>query len=213
MSNSGSKIKLLKYGRVITQKIPFLLPILRPIKRKIIPTQPVVSFSGWGMTTQHALPWKDDDIFQTTNSHIKNHFQFNDEMGIDSTNLDILLWRHWIIKHAINHVICFTKPNEYNFVECGVADGIATYFELKEIQKNNIVDFSFHLYDSWSSMKQENLSKSEMILKGKYSSLELDRTKNNLNEFNNSIIYHKGYVPNSFHVSPESPDSNIFSPV
>ncbi len=162
------------------------------------------------MSTQHALPWIDDFYFQKTNSHIKNHFKFNDEMGIDSNNMDILLWRHWIVRHAINHAICFSKTNQYNFVECGVADGIATYFELRAIINNNIPKFFFHLYDSWDSMKEVNLSASEMILKGKYSSLEIDRTKNNLSEFNDFLIWHQGYVPDSFNFLPASPESILF---
>jgi len=69
--------KWLTVGRAITKRMPILIPILRPLKTKLFPPpQPVILFSGWGMTTEHQLPWIDDKYFQKTNEEIKQKFQF-----------------------------------------------------------------------------------------------------------------------------------------
>ena len=56
-----------------------------------------------------------------------------------------------------------------------------------------------HLYDSWDAMKKNLLVKSEFENIGRYESLDIDITKSNLSEFNNDVIYHKGYIPESLY--------------
>ena len=47
-------------------------PFLRPLKNKIFPQpKPFIQFEGWGMTTEHQVPWINDFEFQKTN---KTHF-------------------------------------------------------------------------------------------------------------------------------------------
>lgn len=203
--------KWLNFGIILTNNIPILRPILRPLKKKLFPTpEPKILFSGWGMTTEHQLPWIDDTYFQKTNDYIKNNFDFEGICNLDSINIDILLWRHWIVCHAVHHALIFTKTTMYNFVECGVAAGLSAFFTLREIRKNNIDNFSMHLYDSWSTMKKEHLLDSESSFTGRYSLLDVNKTKKNLFEFNKHLIYHQGYVPESFSTQPASPESIVY---
>lgn len=198
-------------GRKITKRIPILIPILRPLKAKLVPPpQPILLFSGWGMTTEHQLPWIDDKYFQQTSESIKT-IEFDKGLNIDSTNVDILLWRHWIVSYAIRHAIEFAKTDEHNFVECGVSTGLSAFFAIKEIQRHkDIKKFSMHLYDSWSSMKKEHLIESESSFAGNYGLLSLETTKKNLSAFNEFLVYHPGYIPESLSMSPQSPDSIVY---
>ena len=54
------------------------------------------------------------------------------------------------------------------------------------------------------------MTKSESLRVGYYETLSIDRTKKNLAEFNDKVIYHQGYIPESFSASPEPPRSIIF---
>jgi len=203
--------KWLIVGRKITKRIPILIPILRPIKTKLFPPpQPKILFSGWGMTTVHQLPWINDKYFQQTSESIKS-FEFDKGLNIDSTNVDILLWRHWIVSSAVRHAIEFAKTDEHNFVDCGVSAGLSAFFALREIQRyKDIKKFSMHLYDSWSSMKKEHLLESESLSVGNYGLLSLETTKNNLSAFNEFLVYHPGYIPESLSMSLQSPDSIVY---
>ena len=67
-----------------------------------------------------------------------------------------------------------------------------------------------HLFDSWGPMKKEDLLESELPSEGRYSELELNVTKNNLKEYNDLIVYHKGYIPEIFHQIPKPPDSIVY---
>lgn len=100
------------------------------------------------------------------------------------------------------------KASEYNFVECGVADGLSAFFALKEIQGHK--NFLMHLYDSWSEMKKEHLYDVESNYTGRYNTLNVESTKRNLSEFKNNLIYHQGYIPKSFKDLPKSPDSIVY---
>ena len=106
----------------------------------------------------------------------------------------------------------FTSCSKYNFVECGVGDGVTTFFSLREINNNNKIkeNFSMHLYDSWSEMKKDNLLKEELSNVGKYFNLNIELTKSNLKEFEKKIIFHQGYIPESFSKVPNSPDEIVF---
>ncbi len=174
------------------------------------------AFSGWGMKVNHDPPWihEPNSIFNRTSSQIKKNFQFGvvHSTGIDVHNIDTLLWRHWIVSYATKHAITFSKTDEYNFVECGVGDGLSSYYSLHEIHENLNVckNAKLHLYDSWGPMKEDGLLESESSSIGRYSELELDVTKKNLKEFENMIKYHKGYIPDIFNEEPKSPSSIIY---
>lgn len=173
-------------------------------------------FSGWGMKVNHEPPWihDSDSIFNKTSSKIKKNFQFGTlhSTGIDVHNIDTLLWRHWIVSYATRHAMTFCKTEEYNFVECGVGDGLSSYYTLQEIFGNSDIftKAHLHLYDSWGPMQEDGLLESESSSLGRYSELELDVTKKNLKEFEKIIIYHKGYIPEIFNKEPKSPTSIVY---
>src|SRR5574337_369410 len=203
------KKEILKAGKLIYHKYPSLRPILAYVHKKFI-IKP--RFIGWGMTTEHELPWNDEysSIFLKANSDVKNNFEFTkDTAFINSKNLDTLRWRHWIVSYAVRHAIIFSTNVELNCVECGVGDGITAFFALREIsggQKN--ISYTMHLYDSWDAMRKEELLDSEIMERlGKYSNLNINITKKNLAEFTDHILYHIDYIPNSSTSLPQSPKS------
>lgn len=174
------------------------------------------AFSGWGMKVNHPPPWTDqlNSVFNRASNNIKNNFQFGvvNSTGIDVHNVDTLLWRHWIVSYATRHAMTFSKTDEFNFVECGVGDGLTSYYTLQEINENSNISnkAKLHLYDSWGPMKENGLLESETSSLGRYSELKLDVTKKNLKEFEKMIIYHIGYIPEIFHKEPESPASIVY---
>jgi len=201
--------KFKNLGRSIYYKNPKLRPFLGFIYNKLY-LKP--KFSGWGMTSAHELPWNDEfdwKTFQKNNDDIKNHFKFNLISGVDQKNMDSLLWRHWIVSYCVRHAMTFSNDAQCNFVECGTGDGITAFFALSEIS-NTKKDFFFHLYDSWKSMRSQELLESELSMVGSHSNLDIKTTKKNLFEFDSNIIYHQGYIPESLNDSPKSPDSLIF---
>ena len=173
-------------------------------------------FSGWGMKVNHDPPWihEPNSIFNKTSSQIKKNFQFGvvHSTGIDVHNVNTLLWRHWIVSYATKHAMTFSKTDKYNFVECGVGDGLSSYYTLHEICANSDVydKAQLHLYDSWGPMKEDGLLESESSSLGRYSELELNVTKKNLKEFEKIIFYHKGYIPEIFDKEPKSPSSIVY---
>ena len=120
------------------------------------------------------------------------------------------MWRHWIVSYSIKHAIEFTKTDEYNFVECGVADGLSAFYALREIKENNLPKSKMHLFDSWGPMREEDLLESEIESENRYSELKLIETKNNLKEFRDSTIYYQGYIPEIFKQDPQPPSSIVY---
>ncbi len=168
-------------------------PILRPLKNKLFPpAKPVILFEGWGMTTEHEIPWKDDLEFQKTNQIVKQNFIHDGVNNLPDVNMDILLWRHWNVVFCIRYVMKFTKPNNFNFVECGVASGLSAYFALTELKDEPC---TFHLYDSWGIMKSEYLLDTEKEHIGDYEHQSIKNTKKNLDLYSDKIQYHVGYIP------------------
>lgn len=199
------KSKILNYGRDLFYRYPYLQPLLMWGKSIFFPK---AKFYGWGMSTQAVLPQIDDDgkVFRETSYSIKK-FHFNRRLyGIDKDSVDSLLWRHWIVITAVRYSIKISNQNHHNFVECGVGEGLTAYFSLEEIKKfNKIENFSMHLYDAWGTMKKDQLNKKESYVKN-LEELDIKTAKNNLAEYNEYIVYHEGYIPESLHVKPDSPD-------
>lgn len=182
---------LLFVGRKIIPKQFKLL--LRPLKNKIFPAhKPIISFDGWGMTTEHDIPWKDDYEFQKTHQIVKQTFISTGVNNVPDIDLDILLWRHWNVAFCTKYVLKFTKTNNFNFVECGVASGMTAYFALSELKDKSC---TFHLYDSWSVMKSEYLFDTEKEHVGDYENQSLKNTKKNLELYSDKIKYYVGYIP------------------
>lgn len=173
-------------------------------------------FKGWGMSTAHELPWRDEhdeEIFRKASNDLKNNFEFGiDTTGIQKHNVDTMLWRHWIVSFTVRFAMKFSNTNEYNFVECGVGEGISSFFALREISANKKIsqNYFMHFYDSWDTMRKEDLSPNEMTKLNYYSNLNIDTVKKNLSEFKNHIIYHVGFIPESFNSNPKSPNSIIY---
>lgn len=185
------KKNLLRIGSKITPKQ--LKPFLRPLKNKFFPShKPIILFDGWGMTTEHEIPWKNDLKFQKTNEIIKQTFTHEGVNNLPDIDIDILLWRHWNVSFCIRYVLKFTNPINSNFVECGVASGLSAFFALSELKNTPC---TFHLYDSWGIMKSEYLLDSEQEHVGDYEYQNIQNTKKNLKLFSDKIKYHIGYIP------------------
>src|SRR6185503_9828367 len=124
-------------------------------------------------------------------------------------NTDDLKWRHWVVAFAVRKAIKFAKTDLFQFAECGVGDGLTSFFALNEIKQNNIlVKSTMHVYDSWQAMEKERLAETEYAYEGKYENLSLQRTQRNLKEYTTCIQYHVGYIPDSFEFN--SPESIVF---
>ena len=193
---------------------PKLRSFMSKFRDIFFPLKP--AFSGWGMRVNHPPPWIDENnsIFNQTSNLIKQNFQFGvvHSTGIDVNNVDTLLWRHWIVSYATKHAMTFGISNEFNFVECGVGDGLTAFYTLNEINHNSQIQkkSKLHLYDSWGPMKEEGLLNSEYSSLGRYSELQFDITRKNLNQFENMIIFHQGYIPDVFDSEPKSPSSIVY---
>ncbi len=203
-----SKLKILK---IIYEKIPVLQPFFIQISKPFFDFIP--KFSGWGMKTGHELPWNDEcnwDVFRETQRYVKESSDFiiHDTVG-SKKQLDEVMYRHWYIAYCSRHAIEFAQSDEYNFVECGTANGLSAYFTLKEISNNLKSKFLMHLYDSWDAMRENELLETEMDHVGYYSELDISTVKNNLKEFEDKLIYHVGYIPESL-LSKESPKSIVY---
>jgi len=132
-------------------------------------------------------------------------------LHITLQNIDHHLYRHWIVAYCIRHVKKFTNTENANFVECGVSDGFTAFFALRELfaDKNNDVP-CFHLYDAWESMDTTNLTDKESPRATTYSILSYDRTKRNLDEYTDFLVYHKGHLPETFYNLPKPPNFIVF---
>ena len=105
---------------------------------------------------------------------------------------DELMWRHYIVFNTVNYVIKFNQNDEVNLVECGVCDGLTISYALNLCMKKKL-KFKGYLYDAW-----EELKKSEENLRFNYSYLDINKTKNNLKNFEKNLIYNKGFIPQIF---------------
>ncbi|MEC0227962.1 class I SAM-dependent methyltransferase [Paenibacillus alba] len=163
-------------------------------------------FDGWEMTTNQEFPWLDKfnwENFRKTSTDIKKVFNFglNEDIGIDVANVDTLLWRHWIVVFTLKYALEFTAESQesLNLVECGVGDGMSAFFVLREMEHFKLVNpnikYKMHLYDSWDSIRNEDLTESELFLEGRYKNNSLERVKSNLCDFEEYLMYHVGYIP------------------
>lgn len=180
----------------------------------------IVKFSGWGLSTEHELPWKDQynwHVFRQASEEMKTNFSFGlyEDTGIDASNVDTLLWRHWIVAFAVQFAINnnMERHSKINIVECGVGDGMSAYFALKELEyysKRTGSMFSAHLYDSWGKIRYEDLHENEKQLAESYSNNSLERVQNNLKAFHSHLYYHVGYIPDTFQSDNEPIESIHF---
>ena len=192
---------------LISRTIRYFLPInIKRWIRKQLDADAGITFDGWGMKTTHELPWKavlGNESFLRASQDAKEHFEFSGDDGVNLSEVDNLLWRHWIVSYCVRHAVKFTD-DDLDMVECGVCDGLTAFFALRELRGLGS-HAKMHLYDAWAPMRSEYLFESEQQLTGHYSNISLQRVKKNLSEFNN-VVYHPGYIPESFHMGPPPPE-------
>ncbi|ATZ60818.2 MAG: hypothetical protein BME93_01365 [Methanosarcinales archaeon Met12] len=169
-----------------------------------------ITFNGWGMKTSCELPWNGgirNEFFLRASQDVKEHFEFSGDGGVNLSNIDgfidELLWRHWIVSYCVRHAVELTNE-DLDMVECGVCDGLSAFFTLRELRGLGSRS-TMHLYDAWAPMRSECLLESEQHSTGNYSNISMSRVKKNLSEFDN-IVYHPGYIPESLHIEPPSPE-------
>jgi hypothetical protein len=202
----------LKIKSILIYLKKFFPSRLNELIERIFKDEEPYTFKGWQMTTCQAIPWGEDNeenfLIQTNNA-IKKNFSFT--ISHRRAMMDQLLWRHWNVSYAIRHAIEFIEKKDLEFVECGVADGITCYFAISELRRQlkmgKINKFHMHLYDSWGPMRAQELTGDEVRMVDKYEGLSLERTKKNLSKFNDDIIYHQGYIPESLTMTPPPPNS------
>lgn len=210
--------KLLDSGRKLVKKYPYFRPFLAPGKFFLKNSNGIKPrFSGWGMTSNHELPWNDNyqgEIFRKAKQDLIKQMTFDKkQFGYYYSHPEELLWRHWNISYAINWVVKFVKTTEYNFVECGVGQGFTAFFALREAVGNAKIssNFSMHLYDSWKIMRDQDMPKGmKDYWASSYDKLDITITRQNLNEFKNNLIFHNGYIPESLFEEPKAPDTIVY---
>lgn len=175
------------------------------------------SFQGWGMTTTTRTPWMYGGghgftkKFSQVDSQIKNlvknkkfilsqfprMFPDVDELKF----LDELTWRHYIVYWSSTYAIKNTKIAQKNLAECGVCDGLTSFYAISAAIDSN-KPYCAYLYDAWDAMKEDLLLESEKDSAGEYAYLDMRSTQKNLNMFDKkSLFFNKGYIPQSFEVA------------
>jgi len=199
-------------GKKIYKKYPKLRPFVNLLRKR---PQKIPKFSGGGLSTEHEHAWVGEfegKIFLKTAEDVKQNFKLPKEMGFYPSQVDEFLWRGWFISYAIRHAIKFSNPKEYNFADFGAGFGLTSFFALREISGNENVGnrFSMHLYDSWEPMNKKFLLESELGQEGKYGYHSIDWIKHNLIKFEKNLVYHIGFIPDSFKKEPSNPDSLVY---
>jgi hypothetical protein len=180
----------------------------------------VPGFSGWGMTTKHALPWKTDRSSDPVGlkfaqadqrlrklilsgdfslSQFNNYGTISPEEYCDS-QLNRLQYRHFIVFWSAVFAARQTTSDSLKFVEAGACDGLTAFYAEAAIRSESITvkNTEIYLYDSWAPMKLAHLQKSESHLEGSYSYLSLDQTQRNLATCEGLFRFIKGSIPEVF---------------
>ena len=182
--------------RSVNQKLATLIKhgalILKKVKRlRIVIKSKAPSFSGWGMTSKHYLPWEEKrstdlsgikfarvnnllkskvEIGQFVLSQVKNEHLLilgKDEQGKKfgsySNWLTSLSWRHYIVYWTAMYAARSTRFSQLNLVEAGVCDGLTINFAMSAVsdELGTNVNFVSFLYDAWEGMQKENLTTNE----------------------------------------------------
>ena len=121
-------------------------------------------FTGWGMTSKHALPW---DIKNSTDeiglkfSDVENKLkklvrdgefvltQFQNDGSYllnPSIALESLSWRQDIIYWSATLAVRFNKSSSYNFVETGTCDGLTIKFAISALNNEIDLDSNYKVF-------------------------------------------------------------------
>jgi len=165
---------------------------------------PDYGFEGWQMKSNHVKPWrgrKDNETFLQAHVDSLSRIERTDKL-----DMDVLMWRHWIVSFAARYAMEFTEQRDVEAVECGVYVGTTAFFALREfqeqVQKGRLDSFKMHLFDSWEPMEPDYLLDSEKDKAGKFQGIDIERAKRNLSDFKEHVFYHKGFIPESLHSEP-----------
>ncbi len=178
-----------------------------------------IGFFGWDMFTPHSPPWEGDswmsvnfnkanrdllDLAKSRKFKLKQ-LPYNDA----SYTINNLRWRHYNIFWSVRHAINATSSGHKNFIECGVADGVSTYFAIRAATLESCNQSKFFLYDAWESMSEEGLTAAEkgLGLVGEYSYLDISDTKSNLADYKDITVFNRGFLPDSLEKSENPTDS------
>lgn len=204
---------------------------------KLFPTEVGVGFFGWDMYTPHSPPWtRENKVSQTFNIQNSELLELINSKKFISTyfssgiaglrhgsfikDIDYLLyslkWRHYNIFWSVNFAINNTDSAQKNFVECGVCDGLSTYFAITSSIAEKISNHKFYLYDSWGTLKDEYLSEQEIkekkltwLGRENYTNSDLENTKSNLRKYEDVVVYNKGYITDELEYA-ENPNSLVW---
>lgn len=184
------------------------------------------SFSGWGMYTDTftSPPWVsiiagaevDSAVgFKHANLNLKSlvdnrKFQLTQfrHLPRQSTALEVLAWRHYIVYWSALSAAKATQTSTKNLVEAGTCDGLTAYFAMSAVESLGM-DYKCFMYDAWEAMKSDDLMENEKSKTGMYGYLELETTVTNLKDFSKLTVFNKGYIPDSFSVS-KNPEEIIW---
>jgi O-methyltransferase len=175
------------------------------------------TFSGWGMTTSTTYPpWRNISPggeltnvqgFLQTDGQLRSlvrqgNFvlsQFSDNPNKDEV-LDDLKWRHYVVYWSALYAAQNTGIPQKNYAECGVCDGLTVFYALSAATLVSR-DPAAYLYDAWEGMKAEYLLPAELGAAGDYSYLSMEQTRSNLRSHGATVIFNKGYLPDSLQSS------------
>lgn len=203
------------------------------VAKKIFTSPKGVGFFGWDMFTPHSPPWAGADKvsvnFNNANSDLlelvdSRKFKLSlltyDTVGpktaLDTQKKDDLAytinnlrWRHYNVFWSVKYAIHATSGDHKNFIECGVADGISTYFAIRAAIFEGCPQSKFYLYDAWEGMKEAGLTDFELGsgLLEEYSYLDIEDTKSNLAEYKDMTVFNQGFLPESLEKSENPTDS------
>lgn len=213
------KIKITLSKSKIALKIYHLLLFLRGKGHFVFVTQEF--FTGWGMTTGTRTPWMNGGGHKITKDFYnvdlelkelvkKGYFSLSQFSSVNQIKaLNGLMWRHYIVYWSSVFAIKNTNSEENNFVECGVCDGLTSFYALSAAVHTK-TPFNAYLYDAWQGMEEDRLVSSEKQLVGTYSYLDMNSTIKNLSLFNSdNLIFNRGYIPDVFQQA-NNPDSLIW---
>lgn len=150
------------------------------------------TFSGWGMTTQHAPAWDDAhdwQHFRDALAYVETDFEhgLREDTGVSSATVHTLSWRHWFVSFAARYACLHAEEPEVALVECGVGDGLTAFFACNEATQLG-AEYVLHCYDTWSQVSVDDGKRD-------YASLNLERTQRNLSRFASRTRYHVGMIP------------------
>jgi len=131
------------------------------------------------------------------------HLDYNETMiKTDMINTDNPLRRNR--HYLLSKIITQAPILEGEVSECGCWKGLSAYIIAKELKKKNYKG-KFHIFDSFEGLsklneqdKKKEINNSEEKELMKYFAYNLEKVKKNLEEFQEIIIFYKGWIPSTF---------------